>query len=431
MEIPYADSTLDVAFPDCDVTVAEPPGGDPVDPCEAAAEALADPHGPRLRERVGADDEVAVVVTDVTRATPDDVLVDALVEELGAAGVERDQITIVVGLGLHRPMTDDELREALGEYADLAENHDAGAARRVGEVEGPDGESVAVELNPTVADADAVVSTGMVEPHQYAGFSGGAKTVVVGGGGESLIGYTHGPGMLAQEGVRLGRVAGNPFREMLDEAGDLVGVDFCLNVTHAPAGSLVSGANETSEVERSESSGVLGASAGDHRAVVRDLADTARAALSVGVEGGYDAVVAGVGAPKDANLYQATRAATYVALGDYDPLRADGRLVVPARLQEGAGEGTGERRFYEWLSGAESAEALYEEMRRGYDPGAQRAFVVARVLREYDLSVTNSEHPEIVEDCLMHARESVEDAVEPGSDVLVVPDALDTLLVEK
>jgi nickel-dependent lactate racemase len=428
MNVPYGDTTIDVSLLDCEVTVVEPPDSDPVDPREAAEDAMADPHGPPLTERVGSEDEVAIVVTDVTRATPDDVLVDALISGLRQAGVEREQISTVVGLGLHRPMTDDELREALGEYADLAQNHDAEAARVVGEVEGPDGESVPIELNPTVADADAVISTGMVEPHQYAGFSGGAKTVAIGAGGESLIGYTHGPAMLARDGVRLGRIEANPFREMLDEAGDLIGLDFCLNVTHAPAGSLVSGANETSEVERSESSGVFGASAGDHRNVVQDLAEICKENASVSLEKKYDAVVAGVGAPKDANLYQATRAATYVALGDYNPLRDDGRIVVPARLQEGAGEGTGEKRFYDWLSEAESAEELYDEMRHGYEPGAQRAFVVARVLREYDVFVTNSEHPEVVENCLMDARESVEDAIEPGSDVLVVSGALDTLL---
>ncbi|UPW00707.1 lactate racemase domain-containing protein [Halorussus gelatinilyticus] len=409
MRVPYGDTAIDVSLPDCDVTVAEPPDGNPVDPREDAARAMADPHGPPLRERVDADDEVAIVVTDVTRATPDDVLVDLLVSALREAGVERDRISVVVGLGLHRPMTDEELRTALGEYADLAQNHDAEAARVVGEVEGPDGDVVPVELNPTVAAADAVVSTGMVEPHQYAGFSGGAKTVAIGAGGESLIRYTHGPEMLAREGVRLGRVDGNPFRATLDEAGDVIGVDFCLNVTHGPAG-------------------ILGASAGDHREVVRDLAELCKDNISVSLSDTYDAVVAGVGAPKDANLYQATRAATYLALGDYDPLRSGGRIVVPARLQEGAGEGTGERRFYDWLSGAESADALYDEMRRGYDPGAQRAFVVARVLREYDCYVTDSESPAVVEECLMHARESVADAVEPGSDVLVVPDALDTLL---
>jgi nickel-dependent lactate racemase len=409
MKLPYGDTEIDVTLRDCEVTVVQPPDSDPVDPRKAAAEAMADPHGPPLHERVAADDEVVIVVTDVTRATPDDVLVDALVSDLREAGIDRERITIVVGLGLHRPMSDEELRTALGEYADLAQNHDAEAARRIGAVEGPDGESVEIELNPTVADADAVVSTGMVEPHQYAGFSGGAKTVAVGAGGESLIRYTHGPEMLAREGVRLGRVEDNPFRETLDEAGDLIGVDFCLNVTHAPAG-------------------ILGASAGDHREVVEELSNLCKENTSTVLENKYDAVIAGVGAPKDANLYQATRGATYVALGDYDPLREDGRIVVPARLQEGAGEGTGERRFYDWLSEAGSAEELYEEMRQGYEPGAQRAFVVARVLREYDVFVTNSDRPEVVEDCLMEARESVEEAVEPGSDVLVVPDALDTLL---
>jgi len=68
-------------------------------------------------------------------------------------------------------------------------------------------------------------------------------------------------------------------------------------------------------------------------------------------------------------------------------------------------------------------------MKRGYEPGAQRAFVVARVLRDHDVFVTDSRHPEVVEECLMTARESVADAIDPGSEVLVVPDALNTLLV--
>jgi nickel-dependent lactate racemase len=403
--LPLGNGHVSADFSDCAVTVAEPPGGEPVDVREAARAAVADPHGASLAERVGPDDTVAIVVTDVTRATPDDVLLEVLLAELQQAGLARNQVTVVLGLGLHRPMTDDEIADALGEHAALAVNHDPDATVDAGTVEG-----CPIELNETVAAADTVLSTGMVEPHQYAGFSGGAKTVVVGAGGESQIRYTHGPEMLGRDGVRLGRIEDNPFREFVDEAGDVVGLDFCLNVTHTPAG-------------------IVGASAGDPRAVVADLAGTAREALSVDVDGDYDVVVAGVGAPKDANLYQSTRAATYVALGAKNPLREGGRLVVPAALPEGAGEGTGEQRFYEWLSTADSATGLYEEMAKGYEPGAQRAFVVARVLSAYDLWVTNSEHPEIVEECLMHAAERVEDAVDPGSDVLVVPDTLDTLLV--
>ncbi|MFB6303958.1 MAG: lactate racemase domain-containing protein [Haloferacaceae archaeon] len=402
MELPLGDGTVTFSLPDCDVTTLDRPGGDPVDVRAAAEAALDDPHGPPLADRVAPDDEVAVVVTDVTRATPDGLLLDALLDRLPGS---RDRVTVVFGLGLHRPMTDDEMVEALGENADLAVNHDPDEAVEVGRVDG-----VPVRVNPAVAEADAVLATGMVEPHQYAGFSGGAKTVVVGAGGEPVIRHTHGPEILSQPGVRLGRVADNPFREFVDRAGDVAGPDFCINVTKGP-------------------SGILGVAAGDPRPVVRDLAATAKEALSVPVDRTFDAAVVGVGAPKDANLYQTSRAATYLLLGDYNPVREGGRVVLPARLNEGAGEGTGEQRFYRWMRAAESAEALYEEMREGYDPGAQRAFVVARALRDHDVYVTNSDHPEVVEECLMSARDRVEDAVEPGSDVLVVPDGLNTLVV--
>jgi nickel-dependent lactate racemase len=331
--------------------------------------------------------------------------VDLLLSKLAEAGINRDAITVVIGLGLHRPMTDDEIEDALGEHAELARNHDPDRTVEVGTVDG-----CPIELFEPVVNADHVLSTGMVEPHQYAGFSGGAKTAVIGAGGESQIRYTHGPELLGNDGVRLGRIEDNPFRAFLDRAGDVAGVEFCLNVTKGPEG-------------------LMGVSAGNPRAVVADLTETALDALAVEVSESVDAVVAGVGAPKDANLYQATRGATYTILGASNPLREGGRVVVPARLQEGAGTGTGEQRFYEWLSTATDPDSLYEEMKDGYEPGAQRAFVVARALRAHDIWMTNTESPDIVTDCLMQTARTVEAAIEPHSEVLVVPDALNTLLV--
>ena len=406
LSVPLGDGTLEFALPDCSVTVATPPGADPVDVHDAADRAVSTPHGPPLEDRVDSSDDVAIVVTDVTRDVPDDVLLEVVLGELTRCGIDHEQVTVVVGLGLHRPMSDAEIEAMLGEHADLAVNHDPNSVVSVGEVDG-----CPVEIGKPIAEADTVLSTGVVEPHQYAGFSGGAKTVVIGAGSESLIRYTHGPDMLAREGVRLGRIDSNPFRETLDAAGDLVGIDYCINLTHGPHG-------------------VLGVAAGDPRSVVEELAATARDALSVPIDRTYDAVVCGVGAPKDANLYQATRVATYAALGDRNPVAGGGRLVVPASLPEGAGQGTGERRFYDRLRMASDAESLYREMREGYEPGAQRAFVVARVLREHDVYVTNSQSPAVVEECLMCAEPTVEDALEQGAEVLVVPDGIHTLLVD-
>lgn len=407
MLVPYGDDSVEVDLGAAEVTVAEPSGGVTVEPKTSAAAAMTDPHGPPLRNVVTAGDTVAIVVTDVTRATPDEVLVDALVKRLP---VPRENIEIVIGLGLHRPMSDVEISDGLGEYAELAINHDPDNTVPVGEVDRVDGGTISIEINKTVAEADTVLATGMVEPHQYAGFSGGAKTVTIGAGAEPIIRYTHGPAMLARDGVRLGRVDGNPFRETLDRAGDLAGPDFCLNVTHGPTGTL-------------------GVAAGQPRAVVRELASTARDALSVSVDTLHDAVVAGVRAPKDANLYQASRAATYLLLGAFNPVKTGGRVILPAKLPEGPGEGTGEQRFYDRFQSATNAESLYQTMTEGYDPGAQRAFVSARALREHEIYVAGSDCPEIVEDCLMHATETVEEAIDPGSDVLVVPDALHTLIV--
>ena len=404
VRLPLGEGTITVSVPG-DVTIAEPPTVESVDPRAAVERAMADPHGPPLADLVSDNDDVAIVVTDVTRDTPDRETLAALFDRLPIPSTERgERVTIVLGLGLHRPMTDAEIEAALGEYAPLAVNHDPDDTVTVGHVDG-----VAVELSRTVAAADVTLATGLVEPHQYAGFSGGAKTVVIGAGGEPLVRYTHGPSVLSKPGVRLGSVDDNPFREILDRAGDLAGPDYAVNLAAAP-------------------SGFLGAAAGRPRAVVRELARRTRQAVSVPVAREYDACLAGVGAPKDANLYQTSRAATYVALGARDPV-PDGRIVVPARLTEGAGEGRGERRFADRLANAESAESLYESMRAGYEPGAQRAFVLARTLRDHDVWITNSDCPELVEESLLHAADTPADALDAAADVLVVPDALDTLLV--
>ena len=85
---------------------------------------------------------------------------------------------------------------------------------------------IPLTVNRLAAAADLLLATGVVEPHQYAGFSGGSKTVAVGVAGEPTIAYTHGPAMLDQAGVRLGNLHDNPFQAAVREA--VAGPDYAL-----------------------------------------------------------------------------------------------------------------------------------------------------------------------------------------------------------
>ena len=182
-------------------------------------------------------------------------------------------------------------------------------------------------MNDAVARADLVVAVGIVEPHLYAGFSGGVKAVAIGCAGQETIAWTHHPVFLDQPAVRLCRLDGNPFQEALREIAAATRLRFALNVVLSDGG------------------GVAGVAAGDPAAVQRQLAQTHGAAWIRRHEQPFDLVVAGVPAPKDRSLYQASRAATYVGLAAR-PVLADGGLIVCcADLPLGVGDGPGETNF--------------------------------------------------------------------------------------
>jgi len=291
--------------------------------------------------------------------------VPPLLEELVAAGVRDDDITLLCGIGLHRPSTPEEKVTKLG--ADVV------ARYRVIDNE-PQNPAALVDLGNTASgiplsvhsaayDADLLIATGIVEPHQYAGYSGGRKTVAVGAAGEPMIAFTHGPQMIDHPGTRLGRIDGNPFHEAVSEAARRAGLRFILNVVLDDHKRMVA------------------VRAGEPMAAFLELAALAKELYEVPVPQQYDVVIGGVGFPKDANLYQASRAASYLYFAPTPVVKPGGFLIIPARCEEGAGEGAGEQRFIDKMRGAETMPGLLEELRRtGYPPGAQRAFIMAKVM---------------------------------------------------
>lgn len=394
---------------------------------------LTDFSWPRDIKRVGSRDlasiakrgmRVTIAFTDATRACPDSQLIGFLLEKLNRCGVIDKDVTLLCATGLHRPMSESEKIAKLGnEIVERVRviNHNALDERglvKLGEIDG-----IPVIVNRLCVESELLISTGTVEPHQYVGYSGGAKTVVIGCGGEATIRATHGHRMLERAGVRLGAIDGNPFQSFIRRAG--VGVDFALNVLLDTSHRIVAAA--------------IGAPTPVHDYLV----ERARTIYEVAVERSAHMALAGADGPKSCNLYQASRAATYLALAGRTPLLRGAPILLPAAIPEGAGNGTGERRFYECLARAKSPSALLEEMRQnGFSAGAQRAYIVAQTLVNHPIIVVGAENPEVVRECHMLDAPDIASGIEMAEalarehfqmngsqplDFLVVPHALLTL----
>ena len=431
LSVPYGEEELEFMLqPWFDLDIVESATATPV--ADLAAETVLSLQSPlggkRLRDmaaeavRNASSARAVIAVTDLTRASPDGVLVPPLLDELNAGGIPDARITIIVAVGLHRDTTEAEKREKLGAVVDRvhvidSNGRDPAMWADLGTIPPYNVPGFTQKL---VKEADLLIATGIVEPHQYAGYSGGRKTVAIGCAGEPVITVTHGMRFLEDPGVRLAKIEGNPFHETVREIARRAGLRFCLNVV-------------TDDRER-----VVAVAAGDPDAVLTALVAKAAALYTRPIPKQYDIVIAGVGHPKDVNLYQASRAATYLRFAPTPVVREGGAIVIPARLEEGAGEGAGEQRFFAALERAESPAAVVEAARRHFAGGEQRAVMVALTLQWCQIIVAASEAPEIVRLAKLRASVDVEEGLDIAyehigrptrASVLLVPRALHTLPV--
>jgi nickel-dependent lactate racemase len=391
----------------------------------AVEQALARPiQSDPIRTLVKPGRSVCVVFTDMTRASPDHILVPALLREIDSAGVVPENVTLLCATGMHRPSTVEEKKAKLG--ATVLEryrviDHNAGDINGLADL-GRTESGIPVSVNRKACEADLLLATGIVEPHQYAGYSGGGKTVAIGAGGEPLITCTHGPKMVDHPGTRLGRIEGNPFRRVVDEAARMAGLRFVINVV------------------QDDEKRPVAVFAGQTGAAFEKCVEVARSVFEIPVSRRYDVAVAGVGYPKDVNLYQASRAVSYLFFAPTCVVKEGGVFILPAAMPEGAGEGQGERHFLEKMRSAKDMASLLAELRRtGYPPGAQRAFIMAKVLERSHVIVVGSERPGLVREAKMIPASDMDEAFREAAkimgrrdlDVLIVPHALLTLPIVK
>ncbi|MDE2644251.1 MAG: lactate racemase domain-containing protein, partial [Bacteroidota bacterium] len=198
----------------------------------AFTESVRNPYGTRpLRDLITAGESLAVVIPDITRALPSDHLLPWLFEELG--GIKREDVTIIVGTGTHRGNTDEELLQMVGpeimaKYRII--NHDsrnASTLLRAGR--SPYGYDVFYSAD--YVKADHRILMGFIEPHFMAGFSGGYKATFPGIADLDAIQTYHGFTNIAHPKSTWGILKGNPTQNHVRAAGELLPVDFLVNVT--------------------------------------------------------------------------------------------------------------------------------------------------------------------------------------------------------
>ncbi|MCC6456543.1 MAG: nickel-dependent lactate racemase [Caldilineaceae bacterium] len=293
VQLAYGRNGLHVNLPEgCDVVTSRfVPGV--ADEGLALQQALRQPIGSApLVEKVRASDKVVIVHSDITRATPNDRILPVLLAELEAAGVARKNITLMNALGTHRPQTEAELRKMLGdcivdEYRCL--QHDAFDD----DILVPLGNTTLghpVRINRHYLDADVRILTGFIEPHFFAGYSGGPKGVLPALAGAESVMTNHGRAMIAHERAAWGITEGNPIWEEMREVALLTEPTFLLNVT----------LNAHKQI--------TGVFAGDMLAAHAEGCRFVRDQAMVGVDAPYDLVLTtNSGYPLDQNLYQCVK----------------------------------------------------------------------------------------------------------------------------
>jgi nickel-dependent lactate racemase len=233
VHLDYGVDGLDVELPDERITVIEPiPRPALADPHAALVAAIRAPLGcPPLREIVRPGQRLAISVCDVTRAQPRRETLEALFEEL--PNLAPDEVTILIATGTHRTNTAAEIEQMLGRAIAgryQVVNHDSRDRSSLVEV-GTTRRGVPVLMNRLFTAADVRITTGFVEPHFFAGFSGGPKMVAPGLAGLETVLVLHDAARIAHPNATWGVTEGNPIHDDVREIARMVGVDFAVDVT--------------------------------------------------------------------------------------------------------------------------------------------------------------------------------------------------------
>jgi nickel-dependent lactate racemase len=317
----YGRTGLEVELPDERVVgpLAIKPASPLSDPEMAVAKALAQPIGsPPLAQLAAGRKNACILVCDITRPVPNKIILPPLLQTLEEQGIARKDILILNATGLHRPNEGAELIEMLG--ADIVQNYRIenhhGKVLAEHDYLGTTANGVPVYLDSRYVRADLKITTGLIEPHLMAGYSGGRKVICPGIAALETVKVWHGPKFLEHPKADCGYLEGNPVHEENTRIAWMAGCDFIVNV-------CVDGQRRMTWVGAGhmEKAWMQG---------VRFCEQVVRVPVSEPVD---IVVTSCAGYPLDTTWYQAVKGLT----GALPIVKQGGTIILAASLSEGVG----------------------------------------------------------------------------------------------
>ncbi|MGE5389698.1 MAG: nickel-dependent lactate racemase [Deltaproteobacteria bacterium] len=373
---------------------------------ELISQALAQPIGtPVLGEiiRNMQARNAVIVVNDITRPTPYRDMLPPLLSEVEAAGIERSNIELVVALGIHRPHTAEENNNIFGEEICRnykVSNHDCDAdLLSLGHL----ANGMELIINRKVAEADLLITTGLIGLHYFAGFSGGRKSILPGVAARSLIEANH--RMMSDPRACLGNYHDNPVNDIMLQAARMAGVDFILNVVTTSKDRIVYAT--AGDLEQAWMAGVLHCEELD----------------VFPIEQKAEIVIAGCGGfPKDINMYQSQKALDAAALA----VKNGGTVLLIAEC----GEGLGEETFAEWIANADCPEDIERRFHEKFELGGHKAYAICRTLKNCRVMIYSKLSDEAVQNMFLEPVGNLQDTIDKllaqygnGARVWLMPEA--------
>jgi nickel-dependent lactate racemase len=289
------------------------------DPLTAVVSSLRGPIGsPSLAEIARGRRSACIVISDITRPVPNPLILPPILDVVEQAGLPRSAVTILIATGGHRPSTEEEKKRLVG--PEIAQNyrivdHLSGKSEDMVEV-GILAGGTPVRVNRLYVQADLKILTGFIEPHMWAGYSGGRKSILPGISSIDTLEFMHGPEMIAHRKTEYGLLEGNPFHEAGLEAMEEAGADFIVNVTLN---------------RRKEITGIFsGHPVRAHLEGCDFLSERCVCFLDAPLD---FVVTTNSGAPLDCNFYQTVKGIT----GAAPVVKPKGDILIASRCAEGVG----------------------------------------------------------------------------------------------